>query len=176
MADTELPGWSPWLTLWVGLALTCRQRVDRVGMITLRMSGHYLPLATIAWGLVAVLSDGQPGCIGKIRRSVGLARACRLAALILGKDAPSFVLTWAILLAGCVVHSSQSAGFAFGSRHSVAEKGASQMAEAMGINTFRYKVTAFSSSPHCWLRSAGWLLAHFPAHGQPFSFWSEDGH
>jgi branched-chain amino acid transport system permease protein len=26
-----------------------------VGLITLRMSGHYLPLATIAWGLVAVL-------------------------------------------------------------------------------------------------------------------------
>ena len=43
-------GLSPWLTLWVGLSLTGLSALV-VGVITLRMSGHYLPLATIAWGL-----------------------------------------------------------------------------------------------------------------------------
>ena len=43
-------GWSPWLTLFVGLGLTAAC-ATLVGIITLRMSGHYLPLATIAWGL-----------------------------------------------------------------------------------------------------------------------------
>ena len=43
-------GLSPWLTLFVGLAFTAISAVI-VGLITLRMSGHYLPLATIAWGL-----------------------------------------------------------------------------------------------------------------------------
>jgi branched-chain amino acid transport system permease protein len=41
---------SPWLTLFVGLGLTAISALV-VGAITLRMSGHYLPLATIAWGL-----------------------------------------------------------------------------------------------------------------------------
>ena len=39
---------SPWLTLLVGLALTGISALV-VALITLRMSGHYLPLATIAW-------------------------------------------------------------------------------------------------------------------------------
>jgi branched-chain amino acid transport system permease protein len=43
-------GMSPWITLFVGLGLTAVCAV-LVGLITLRMSGHYLPLATIAWGL-----------------------------------------------------------------------------------------------------------------------------
>ena len=40
-------GMSPWLTLFVGLAFTAISAIV-VGLITLRMSGHYLPLATIA--------------------------------------------------------------------------------------------------------------------------------
>ncbi|RPH64926.1 MAG: branched-chain amino acid ABC transporter permease, partial [Burkholderiales bacterium] len=43
-------GLSPWLNLFVGLALTCASALV-LGWITLRMSGHYLPLATIAWCL-----------------------------------------------------------------------------------------------------------------------------
>ena len=36
--------------MWVGLAFTYVAALV-LGWITLRMSGHYLPLATIAWGL-----------------------------------------------------------------------------------------------------------------------------
>ncbi|RZI79163.1 MAG: branched-chain amino acid ABC transporter permease, partial [Rubrivivax sp.] len=43
-------GMSPWLTLFIGVGLTAGSAL-LVGLITLRMSGHYLPLATIAWGL-----------------------------------------------------------------------------------------------------------------------------
>ena len=43
-------GVSPWLTVWIGLAFTGAVALV-LGWITLRMSGHYLPLATIAWGL-----------------------------------------------------------------------------------------------------------------------------
>jgi branched-chain amino acid transport system permease protein len=51
-------GMSPWLTLFIGLGLTAVSAL-LVGAITLRMSGHYLPLATIAWGLRST-ADGQP--------------------------------------------------------------------------------------------------------------------
>src|SRR5690348_15624313 len=43
-------GLSPWITIWVGLLITGVFALV-LGWITLRMSGHYLPLATIAWGL-----------------------------------------------------------------------------------------------------------------------------
>ena len=54
-ADT-LPSWlawlgaSPWLTLLAGLALTL-VIAYLLGAITLKLSGHFLPLGTIAWGL-----------------------------------------------------------------------------------------------------------------------------
>src|SRR5213079_2569365 len=38
--------WSPWLTLVAALALTLASSLF-LGFITLRMKGHYLPLATI---------------------------------------------------------------------------------------------------------------------------------
>src|SRR5438046_10090463 len=43
------PALSPWLNLIAGVALTIAVAVC-LGFITLRMKGHYLPLATIAWG------------------------------------------------------------------------------------------------------------------------------
>src|ERR1700712_2558034 len=47
---TLTQGVSPWITVWIGLVLTGIGALI-LGWITLRMSGHYLPLATIAWGL-----------------------------------------------------------------------------------------------------------------------------
>src|SRR5882672_7165104 len=41
---------SPWLGLVAGIAITVAIALV-LAAITLRMSGHYLPLATIAWGL-----------------------------------------------------------------------------------------------------------------------------
>src|ERR1700757_4816318 len=42
--------WIPWMNLAIGLALTAAVALC-LGFITLRMRGHYLPLATIAWGI-----------------------------------------------------------------------------------------------------------------------------
>ncbi|MFT2543625.1 ABC transporter permease subunit, partial [Escherichia coli] len=47
---TTVHGVSPWLTLPIGLFITGVSAYV-LGRITLRMSGHYLPLATIAWGI-----------------------------------------------------------------------------------------------------------------------------
>src|SRR5258707_13802990 len=43
-------GTSPWFALVIGLAITAAVALF-LGFITLRMKGHYLPLATIAWGM-----------------------------------------------------------------------------------------------------------------------------
>src|SRR5690606_36351079 len=47
---TTSVGWSPWIGLLIGLAVTFVVAYI-LGAITLRLSGHYLPLCTLAWSL-----------------------------------------------------------------------------------------------------------------------------
>ena len=158
-------GWSPWLTLWVGLGLTFISALV-VGMITLRMSGHYLPLATIAWGLSLYYLMGNLDALGKYDGLLGL-QSLSIGSFDIGQGRPFFVLTWLILLAAALCMSQlldSRAGRAIRSL-----KNGTQMAEAMGINTFRYKVTAFVMA--ALLASvAGWLLAHFQRTVNPSAF------
>jgi branched-chain amino acid transport system permease protein len=57
-------GVSPWLTLLAGLAITV-MAAYLIGLLTMRMSGHYLPLATIAWGLSLYYLFGNLEFLGK---------------------------------------------------------------------------------------------------------------
>ena len=57
-------GVSPWLTLWIGLAFTAVAALV-LAWVTLRMSGHFLPLATIAWGLSLYYTLGNIDALGK---------------------------------------------------------------------------------------------------------------
>ena len=137
-----------------------------MGAITLRMSGHYLPLATIAWGLSLYYLMGNLAPLGKYDGLQGL-KSLSVGSLDIGQGRLFFVLTWAILLAGAaaLLHLLDSRpGRAIRSL-----KGASQMAEAMGINTFRYKVSIFLIA--ALLASiGGWLLAHFQLTVNPSAF------
>jgi branched-chain amino acid transport system permease protein len=77
------------------------------------------------------------------------------------------VLTWGILIAsaaGMLYLLDSRAGRAIRSL-----KGGSQMAEAMGISTFRYKVTIFVLAA-VLASIAGWLLAHFQRTVNPSAF------
>ncbi|MFP3700269.1 metal-dependent hydrolase, partial [Burkholderia sp. SIMBA_013] len=65
-----LPAWlawlgaSPWLTLLAGLLLTLVVAY-LLGAITLKLSGHFLPLGTIAWGLSLYFLFGNLDWLGK---------------------------------------------------------------------------------------------------------------
>ena len=156
---------SPWLTLWIGLGLTAVSALI-VGAITLRMSGHYLPLATIAWGLSLYYLMGNLDALGKYDGLQGL-KSLSIGSLDIGQGRLFFVLTWAILLAGAVALLNlldSRPGRAIRSL-----KTGSQMAEAMGINTFRYKVTIFVIAA-LFASVAGWLMAHFQRTVNPSAF------
>jgi len=158
-------GMSPWLTLFVGLALTAVSALI-VGFITLRMSGHYLPLATIAWGLSLYYLMGNLDALGKYDGLLGL-KSLSIGSIDIGQGRLFFVLTWAILLAGAVALLNlldSRPGRAIRSL-----KGGTQMAEAMGISTFRYKVTIFVIAA-LFASVAGWLLAHFQRTVNPSAF------
>ena len=156
---------SPWLNLLIGLVLTAISALA-VGVITLRMSGHYLPLATIAWGLSLYYLMGNLEALGKYDGLQGL-ESLSLMGIDIGQGRLFFVLCWAFLLAGAVALINlldSRPGRAIRSL-----KGGSQMAEAMGINTFRYKVTIFVIAA-LFAAVAGWLLAHFQRTVNPVSY------
>ncbi len=158
-------GLSPWLTLFVGMGLTAGSAL-LVGLITLRMSGHYLPLATIAWGLSLYYLMGNLDALGKYDGLLGI-QSLSIGSFDIGQGRAFFVLTWVILLAfvASLLHLLDSrAGRAIRSL-----KGGSQMAEAMGISTFRYKVTIFVLAA-LFASVAGWLLAHFQRTVNPSAF------
>ncbi len=158
-------GMSPWLTLFVGLGFTAVSALV-VGLITLRMSGHYLPLATIAWGLALYYLMGNLDALGKYDGLLGL-KSLSIGSIDIGQGRLFFVLTWAILLAGAIALLNlldSRPGRAIRSL-----KGGTQMAEAMGISTFRYKVTIFVIAA-LFASVAGWLLAHFQRTVNPSAF------
>lgn len=57
-------GFSPWLSLPVALAVTGAAAV-LLGLITVRLSGHYLPLGTLAWGISLYFLFGKIDMLGR---------------------------------------------------------------------------------------------------------------
>ena len=86
-------GVSPWLTVWIGLAFTGSVALV-LGWITLRMSGHYLPLATIAWGLSLYYLLGNIQALGKYDGLLGIP-ALNFFGLTLNTGRSFFYLLWA---------------------------------------------------------------------------------
>ena len=132
-------GVSPWLTVWIGLVVTAFGALV-LGWITLRMSGHYLPLATIAWGLSLYYLLGNIDALGKYDGLLGIP-ALNFFGITLNTGRSFYYLLWLIVIAAAlaVINLLDSRT----GRALRAVKGGTTMAEAMGVDTFRVKVTAF---------------------------------
>jgi branched-chain amino acid transport system permease protein len=158
-------GLSPWLTLIVGQLLAIATAL-LLGAITLRMSGHYLPLATICWGLALYYAMGNMEFLGKYDGLLGIP-SLRLIGIDLGTGRGLHVLVWALALLAAlgVTHLLDSRP----GRAIRALKSGSTMAEAMGISTLRYKLTAFVLAAMLAALS-GWLFAHFQRTVNPTPF------
>jgi branched-chain amino acid transport system permease protein len=158
-------GLSPWLTLFVGLAITGVSALVVAG-ITLRMSGHYLPLATIAWGLSLYYLMGNLDALGKYDGLLGI-QTLSLFGWDLGQGRGFFLLAWAVVVLAAVAVLQlldSRPGRAMRSLRT-----GTQMAEAMGVNTLRYKIIIFVIA--ALLASvSGWLFAHFQRSVNPSPF------
>ncbi len=158
-------GVSPWLTLPIGIALAVATALI-LGAITLRMSGHYLPLATIAWGLALNYTMANMEWLGKFDGLLGIP-ALQLFGTDLGTGRGLHDVIWllALLAALAVTHLLDSRpGRAIRSL-----KSGSTMAEAMGISTLRYKLVAFVLAA-VLAAISGWLFAHFQRTVNPTPF------
>jgi branched-chain amino acid transport system permease protein len=157
--------WSPWLTLLVGIALAIVAAL-LVGALTLRMSGHYLPLATIAWGLTLNYTMANMEWLGKYD-GIGGIPSLVLFGVDLGTGRGLHPLVWAIALLAAL--ASLNLLDSRPGRAIRALKNGATMAEAMGISTFRYKITVFVFAAFLAAVS-GWLFAFFQRSVSPSPF------
>jgi len=158
-------GLSPWLGLLAGLLITVVAALA-IGMITMRLSGHYLPLGTIAWGLSLFFLFGNLEFLGKYDGINGIP-SIAIFGIRLDSGRSMYLLIWAILLLAtlAIQHLLQSRP----GRAIRALKGGGVMAEAMGVNTARMKVIIFVLA--AMLASiSGWLYAHLQRSVNPTPF------
>jgi branched-chain amino acid transport system permease protein len=159
---TTGPWCSPWLTLPLGLLITGVSAYV-LGRITLRMSGHYLPLATIAWGSACTSCSARWTGWASMTASPA-SRHCNWRAGP-GWERHLYYLIWAIVLAAAWVSLNLLDSRA--GRAIRALKGGRSMAEAMGVDTGRYKILVFVFAA---LLASGWLFAHMQRTVNPSPF------
>ncbi len=158
-------GLSPWVTLFIGLAITGVSALIVAG-ITLRMSGHYLPLATIAWGLSLYYLMGNLDALGKYDGLLGI-QGLSILGWEVGQGRGFFLLAWSVVLLAALAILQlldSRAGRAMRSLRT-----GTQMAEAMGVNTLRYKIIIFVIAA-LLASMSGWLFAHFQRSINPSPF------
>ncbi|QQB35372.1 branched-chain amino acid ABC transporter ATP-binding protein/permease [Achromobacter deleyi] len=166
-----LPAWlawlgaSPWLTLLAGLLLTLVVAY-LLGAITLKLSGHFLPLGTIAWGLSLYFAFGSVEGLGG-HTGIPDVPAIHLFGWALTQGDEIYYLIWAFLLVA--MWSTSNLLDSREGRAIRALKGGRVMAESMGVDTARSRMVIFiiAALQAC---ASGWLYAHMQRFVNPNPF------
>jgi branched-chain amino acid transport system permease protein len=160
-----LPFANPWGGLVLGLLLTAVVAL-LLGLLTLRLSGHYLPLGTIAWGISLYYLFGNLAFLGGHTGISGVP-PLSFAGFELRDGRSFYYLIWCVLLlavwlVGNLLDSRTG-------RAIRALKGGVVMAEAMGVDTARAKITVFVIAA-LFAAISGWLYAHLQRFVNPTPF------
>ena len=129
----------PWIGLLLGLAVTALVAWV-LGAVTLRLSGHYLPLGTIAWGLSLYYVFGNLEVLGGF---TGLSGIPPLEVFGVSLASPRLlgVVIWAVLLVAIWgLHNLLDSREGRAIR---ALKSGRLMAESMGVDTARQRIKVF---------------------------------
>jgi branched-chain amino acid transport system permease protein len=157
---------SPWLAMAAGVALTALVAYV-VGVPSLKLKGHYLAMATLGFGVIVhiflneeVNLTGGPSGFSDIP---GLT----VWGFALDTDLYYYILVWCLVLLALifslnVIHSR--IGRALRSLHD-----SEVAADAMGVETSRYKVIMFVLSA-AYASVAGSLYTHYVGFLSPSSF------
>ena len=156
---------SPWVSLALALALSAAVAL-LLGAITLRLSGHYLPLGTIAWGMSLYFLFGNLEGLGG-HTGLGGIPAISLLGWRLDRPRSLYWLVWAVLLLAVV--TTQNLLDSRQGRAIRALKGGRLMAEAMGVDTARARMVIFLVAA-LLAGTSGWLYAHFQRFVNPTPF------
>jgi ABC-type branched-subunit amino acid transport system permease subunit len=140
---TTVQGVSPWLTLPAGLLVTALVALS-LGLVTLRLSGHFLPLGTIAWGMSLYYLFGNLEALGG-HTGISSIPPLQIGELEIRSGREFFYLIWAVLL--LLVLATRNLLDSREGRAIRALKGGSVMAEAMGVDTRAPRSSCLPSPP-----------------------------
>src|ERR1700759_360497 len=167
---TPTYGLSPWLTLPLSLLVSGIFAVG-LGLITVRLSGHYLPLGTIAWGLGLFYLFSKLEFLG---RNDGISAIPPLAIGSLKMISPGtiYFAIWA-----CVILCALLTMNLLDSRSGRAIRALRRghiAAEAFGVHTPRAKLLVFIYAA-VLAGPSGWLYAHCVRAANPTPFGAQAG-
>jgi ABC-type branched-subunit amino acid transport system ATPase component/branched-subunit amino acid ABC-type transport system permease component len=158
-------GVTPWITLPAAILLTAAI-AWATGLITLRLSGHYLAVATIAWNVsffyIAVNSD----FLGRNDGLSGLPPISLGGVPLLGTGQIYYLIWGMVALAALLTNNLLNSRMGRAIR---ALKGGALAAEAFGVETARVKILAFVYAAML-AAAAGWLYAHLQRAVNPTPF------
>ena len=158
-------GASAWTGLLAGLSIVALASVF-LGLITLRLSGHFTPIATLAWGLAIYFVFGNLEILGK---HTGLSNVppVSVGALQLASPDRAYYLIWIALIALLIACSNlldSRSGRAIRALRSRAA-----MAESFGVEVARMKLAVFVLAA-LLAGLSGWFYAHVLGFVSPTAF------
>ena len=162
---TTAYGLSPWLTLPLSLLVSGLAAV-LLGLVTVRLSGHYLPLGTIAWGLGLFYLFSKLEFLG---RNDGISAIPPLsigAFKMIDPGSIYFAIWIAVLLSALLTMNLLDSRTGRAIR---ALRRGHIAAEAFGVQTPRAKLLVFIYAA-VLAGLSGWLYAHFQRAANPTPF------
>lgn len=162
---SALNGQSPWLGLLFGVALTCGVATI-LGVVTLRLQGHFLSLSTVAWGLAIGFLFGNVEGLGRFN-GIASIPPISLGPYALVTSSQIYFLIWGIVVFVLVLGYNMLDSRL--GRAMRALRGGNTLVESLGINAFRIKLATFVIA--AFLASlSGWLYAHLSRFISPGPF------
>jgi branched-chain amino acid transport system permease protein len=164
-ALTVLAGGSPWLGLVASLLLVAGCAA-LIGLVTLRLSGHYLSIGTIAWGIAIYYLFGNLPMMGQYS-GIDNVPAISIGGWAFDTGRKSYLLIWSFTLAALVV--ARNLLDSRSGRAIRALRFRAAMAESCGVDTAALKQVVFIQAA-LLAGVAGWLHAHFLRFVSPHAF------
>jgi branched-chain amino acid transport system ATP-binding protein/branched-chain amino acid transport system permease protein len=162
---SALMGYSPWLGLILAIVVTCAVAAA-VGLLTLRLQGHFLSLSTIAWGLALYFTFGNIAWLGAYN-GIPSIPPVSLGSMPLVGSGQIFYLIW-----GALLFALLGARNLLGSRSGRAMRalrGGNALVESLGINALYVRLVTFVIAALLAALS-GWLYAHMSRFVSPTPF------
>jgi len=154
---------------WSGLLLSLALAgvlAFALGLLTLRLSGHYLPLSTLAWAMTLYVLFSTFAPLGRMAGIPNIPPVS-LFGVLLDDPTSSYYLIWVFLILSILTTQNL-----LDSRQGRAIRALRQgkvMAEAMGVNTGHTKMIIFVLAA-LQAAASGWLYAHMQRFVAPTPF------
>ncbi len=158
-------GVSPWLSLFASLAVTGVMALI-LGLVTVRLAGHYLPLGTLAWGISLYYLFGKVDFLGR-HDGIGSIPAPSVFGVSLIDPRAMYPVIW-VAVALCAWASNNLLDSRSG-RAIRALRGHGEMARSFGVDKSRFKLLVFVYAA-LLAGLSGWLYAHVQRAVNPTPF------